>query len=114
MGDEGAGVGVMRVREEGEEGWEEGEEGPGREGEEGPGGGRGEKKGDGEKRGKICVRDARAAPRREEGDKGWEGEVRGWEGEKPTPLCTPSSIVEFPHLQRGEHSHLSLGGDFAI
>ena len=68
----------MRGRKGGGEG-----EGEGR---RGVGGGRGGKGREG--RGKFCAREARAAPRREEGDKGWEGEVRGREGEKPTP-CPP-------------------------
>ena len=63
------------------------------------GGGRREKRGGrGEKRRgrEFCAREARTAPRREEGDKGvgggGEGKIRGREGEKPTPLSTPSNI----------------------
>ena len=63
--------------EEGEEGREEGEEG---EVEEGAGGGRGE----GEKRGNFCAREARAAPEGRRG--GGSGKVREREGERPTPV----------------------------
>ena len=77
MGDDGREGGV-RGREEGEEG-----EGGGKRG-----GGRGEKR-----RGReFCARKARTAPRREERDKGVGGGDRGREGEKPTPLSTPSNI----------------------
>ena len=41
---------------------------------------------------KNFAREARAAPRREEGDKGAGGEVRGWEEERPIPLSAPSYI----------------------
>ena len=57
-------------------------------GEEGVGGGRGEKKREGE-RGKKFALAARAAPKREEGDKGGRGEVRGGRGERPTPCPSP-------------------------
>ena len=50
--------------------------------------GRGEKKGERAKRGKISAHDTCAAPRMEEGDKGWEGETKGREEVRPTP-CPP-------------------------
>ena len=63
------------------------------EGEEAAGGGRGEKKREGGKRGKIYAREARATPKREERDEGWEWEVRGREGERPPPSYKTNHIV---------------------
>ena len=66
----------MRGREEGEEGEGGGEKG----------GGRGEKRSGRE----FCAREARTAPRREEGDKGWEGRGggdKGREGGRSLPPC---------------------------
>ena len=92
----------MRGREggkEGEGGGEEGE-GGGRRGaggvrsgggrrEKRAGGGRGEEKREGGERGQFCAREARAAPEGWRETRGWEGEVRGREGERLTPLSTP-------------------------
>ena len=81
VGDDGREGDVRGGRRE-KRGREEGKEGAG-----------GEKK----RRGReFCAREALTAPRREEGDRGGggggEGEIRGREGEKPTPLSTPSNI----------------------
>ena len=94
------GRGEKRGREGGEEGEGGGRRGGGRrekrgreEGEEGAGGGRGEEEREGGGKGKFLR--ARSAPRsrREELDEGaGGGEVRGREGERPTPLSTPSYI----------------------
>ena len=54
--------------------------------------GEGRKKGREEKRGKFCVCRARAAPEGRRETRGGRGEVRGREGERPTPLSTPSCI----------------------
>ena len=43
-------------------------------------------------RGKFCAREGRAAPRRDEEDKGREGEVRAREGEA-NPLSTPHTMI---------------------
>ena len=74
-----------RGREVGEEGVGGGRRGGGRRerGENREGGGRG----------KFCAREARAAPRREEGDKGLEGEVRGREGGDAFPPVRPLMYI---------------------
>ena len=85
------GRGEKRGREGGEEG-----EGGGRRGAGGGrrGGGRREKRGreEGEGRGKE-EKFARAAPEGKRETRGREGEVRGREGERPTP-CPPPHIME--------------------
>ena len=76
----------MRGQEWEGEGWEEGEKGR----EEGEG----EGKREGVERGKKC---ARVAPRREEGDKGREGEGEAY---PPPPLSTPSPM-------RSSHNYIT-------
>ena len=68
-------------------GWEEGEEGAGGE--------RGEKKGREMKRGQFCARVVRASPRREEGGKGREGEVRGGRGRCLPPVHPSKMYTSF-------------------
>ena len=54
---------------------------------------RGGRKGRRGGRGNFGAREARAAPEGRRETKGREGEVRGREGERPTPLSTPSYIL---------------------
>ena len=69
-------------------------------GEDGEGGWRGEGRNIGENRaggkeGEISARDTCADPRREEGDKGWEGRQWVWGGERPTPCPNTSGVFLF-------------------
>ena len=83
------------------------------------GGGRREKRGleegeerkigrDGE-RGKFCASEARAAPRREEGDKGREGEVRGGRGRGLPPVRPLNNDPTSPKGPRKQTTEPILG-----
>ena len=87
------------------------------------GGGRREKRGreeggeeereGGKKRKFLRARSARRS-RREEGDEGAGGGGKGREGERPTPLSTPSCLIPFVRLFIPYQRHCSVSQDIDL
>ena len=93
-GGEGAGGGRRGGGRREKRGWEEGE---------------GRKKGREGKKGNFCARAARAAPEGRRETRGREGEVRGREGERPTPCPPPHVYTEKPKVKMNTCRLRSLG-----